>query len=59
MTTIDDFAASFGEEPGYLNFASVGPPGRAVIDEESAQTGLLGRARFGTVDGLLDQEAAS
>jgi len=56
VTTIDDFAASFGEEPGYLNFASVGPPGRAVIDEESAQTGLLGRARFGTVDGLLDQD---
>ncbi len=56
MTSIDDFTASFGEEPGYLNFASVGPPGSAVIDEEQVQTGLLGRARFGTVDGLLQQD---
>ncbi len=56
MTTIDEFAATFGEEPGYLDFASVGPPGRAVTDEEFAQTGLLGRARFGTVDGLLGQD---
>jgi selenocysteine lyase/cysteine desulfurase len=56
VTTIDEFAATFGEEPGYLDFASVGPPGRAVTDEEFAQTGLLGRARFGTVDGLLGQD---
>lgn len=57
MTSIDDYAASFGEEPGYLNFAYVGPPGRAVKDEEYAHTELLGRARFGTIDGLLDQDA--
>ncbi|HEY5320216.1 MAG TPA: aminotransferase class V-fold PLP-dependent enzyme [Galbitalea sp.] len=57
MITIDDYAASFGEEPGYLDFAHIGPPGRAVKDEQYAQTGLVGRARFGTLDGLADEDA--
>jgi selenocysteine lyase/cysteine desulfurase len=57
VITIDDFAASFGEEPGFLDFARVGPPGRSVKDEEYAQMGLLGRARFGTLDGLFDEDA--
>jgi selenocysteine lyase/cysteine desulfurase len=56
VITFDDYVESFGEEPGYLNFASVGPPGRAVKDEDYAQMGLLGRARFGTVDSLFEQE---
>jgi selenocysteine lyase/cysteine desulfurase len=57
MITIEDYAATFGEEPGYLDFARVGPPGRAVKDEQYAQTGLLGRARFGTLESLDDQDA--
>lgn len=56
MITLDDFAASFGEEPGYLDFAAAGPPGRAVKDEQYAQMGLLGRARFGTLDSLFEQD---
>jgi selenocysteine lyase/cysteine desulfurase len=56
MISLEDYAASFGEEPGYLNFASAGPPGRGVKDEQYAQTGLFGRARFGTLDGLFDQD---
>jgi selenocysteine lyase/cysteine desulfurase len=52
VTTIDEYAATFGEEPGYLDFARVGPPGRTVTDDQNAQTGLLGRARFGTIDSL-------
>jgi selenocysteine lyase/cysteine desulfurase len=55
MISLDDYIASFGEEPGYLNFAAEGPPGRAVKDEQYAQMGLLGRARFGTVDSLFEQ----
>jgi selenocysteine lyase/cysteine desulfurase len=55
--TIEDYAATFGEEPGYLDFARVGPPGRAVKDEQYALTGLLGRGRFGTIDGLFEQDA--
>ncbi|HEX4400746.1 MAG TPA: aminotransferase class V-fold PLP-dependent enzyme [Galbitalea sp.] len=53
MISLDDYVASFGEEPGYLNFAAEGPPGRAVKDEEYALMSLLGRARFGTVDSLF------
>jgi selenocysteine lyase/cysteine desulfurase len=56
MISLDDYAASFGEEPGYLNFAFAGPPGRAVKDEQYGQMGIFGRARFGTLDGLLDQD---
>jgi selenocysteine lyase/cysteine desulfurase len=55
--TIEDYAATFGEEPGYLDFARVGPPGRGVKDEQYALTGLLGRGRFGTIDGLFEQDA--
>jgi selenocysteine lyase/cysteine desulfurase len=55
VISLEDYIATFGEEPGYLDFAHVGPPGRAVKDEQYAQTGLLGRARFGTIDGLLEQ----
>ncbi|MCU1534523.1 MAG: hypothetical protein JWR53_1004 [Glaciihabitans sp.] len=54
---IDDFASGFGEEPGYLDFARVGPVGRAVKDEDYAQMGLLGRARFGTLATLDEQDA--
>jgi selenocysteine lyase/cysteine desulfurase len=56
MISLDDYAASFGEEPGYLNFAAQGPPGRAVKDEEYGLMGLFGRARFGTVDSLFEQD---
>jgi selenocysteine lyase/cysteine desulfurase len=55
VTTIDDFVAGFGEEPGYLNFASVGPLGRSVIEEEQAQLELLRRVRFGSL-GSLDRQ---
>jgi len=55
MISLEDYVASFGEEPGYLNFAAEGPPGRAVKDEQYAQMSLLGRARFGTIDSLFEQ----
>jgi selenocysteine lyase/cysteine desulfurase len=54
--TIDDYAADFTEEPGYLDFARLGPIGRKVRAEESAQSSLVGRARFGTIDSLLGQD---
>jgi len=50
---IDDFAARFDEEPGYLDFARVGPIGRTVQEETAAQVGLLTHARFGSLDELL------
>ncbi|MEP6481524.1 MAG: aminotransferase class V-fold PLP-dependent enzyme [Rhodoglobus sp.] len=53
---IDDFVARFGEEPGYLDFAKAGPVGSAVRDEEMALSSLLGRARFGTLATLEEQD---
>lgn len=56
MTTVDEYADSFDEEPGYLNFASVGPPGRTVLNDATASLGLLARARFGTIEGLVVED---
>jgi selenocysteine lyase/cysteine desulfurase len=53
---VDDFAATFSEEPGYLNFARVGPTGRTVEEELHAQTRLLATARFGTLDSLDSED---
>ena len=49
---IDDYAGRFSEEPGYLDFARIGPVGRAVLEEQNAQNDLLSRARFGTLASL-------
>lgn len=49
----------FTDEPGYLDFARIGPIGRPARDEESAQSSLLGRARFGTLASLEEQDARS
>jgi selenocysteine lyase/cysteine desulfurase len=53
---VDDFAATFSEEPGYLNFARAGPMGRTVEEELHAQTRLLATARFGTLDSLDSED---
>ena len=55
--SIDDFIEGFTEEPGYLDFARCAPIGNAARDEESAMTGLLARARYGTLDTLTEQDA--
>ncbi|MCU1422737.1 MAG: hypothetical protein JWN36_2388 [Microbacteriaceae bacterium] len=57
MIAIDDFIAGFDEEPGYLDFARVGPLGRSVVEEEQAQIELLRRARFGSLASLEQQDA--
>lgn len=56
MTDVDDFAAGFDEEPGYLDFARVGPLGRAVLEEQRALDELLRRARYGSLDSLDRQD---
>ncbi|HEU4848782.1 MAG TPA: aminotransferase class V-fold PLP-dependent enzyme [Terrimesophilobacter sp.] len=56
MLSIDDFALRFDEEPGYLDFARVGPLARTVVEEEQAQVELLRKARFGSLDSLLAQD---
>jgi selenocysteine lyase/cysteine desulfurase len=50
---IDEYAARFDEEPGYLDFARVGPIGATIVEEEAALMPLLARARFGSLEALL------
>jgi selenocysteine lyase/cysteine desulfurase len=56
MTTIDSYAAGFGEEPGFLDFAHVGPLAPSVIEESQGQLELLRRARFGSLTSLDRQD---
>ncbi len=53
--SVEDYAARFEEEPGFLDFARVGPVGRAVQEELAAQYAALARARFGSLDAVVDQ----
>lgn len=53
--TLDEFSDTFDEEPGYLDFARVGPLARTVVEEEQAQVELLRKARFGSLDSLWGQ----
>lgn len=56
MPAIDDYAARFSEEPGYLNFPSFGPLGEAALSEQRAQSELMTRARFGSVPSMDAEE---
>ena len=53
--TVDAYAARFEDEPGYLDFARVGPVGRTVQEELAAQYGTLARGRFGSLDAVMGQ----
>jgi selenocysteine lyase/cysteine desulfurase len=56
--TIEDYIERFDEEPGFLDFARVGPVGRTVQEELTAQWSVLARARFGSLDELLAHDSA-
>ncbi|MBC7725785.1 MAG: aminotransferase class V-fold PLP-dependent enzyme [Burkholderiaceae bacterium] len=56
-SAVDEHAATFDEESGYFDFARVGPPGQAVLDEQRALDETLRRARFGSL-GVLDHQDA-
>jgi selenocysteine lyase/cysteine desulfurase len=47
------WSAQFDEQPGYVDFARVGPPSRAVVEESAALLGRLTRAGASTVDDLM------
>jgi selenocysteine lyase/cysteine desulfurase len=53
---IEQFGERFDEEPGYLNFARVGPIGRTVREEQLAMDEVLGRSRFGAIERLGTQD---
>lgn len=56
MTTWDEYAAGFGEEPGYLDYGRIGPISAVASAESTGLTEILGRARFGSLQGILDQD---
>jgi selenocysteine lyase/cysteine desulfurase len=56
MTTIDDYIASFSEEPGYLDFARFGPLGEAALAEERGHLEIMSRARFGSLPSSITEE---
>ncbi|MDQ3789288.1 MAG: aminotransferase class V-fold PLP-dependent enzyme, partial [Actinomycetota bacterium] len=55
--TGDIWREQFGESPGYLDFARVGPPSRAVLDESAAAMARLAAAEASTVDDLMAFDA--
>jgi selenocysteine lyase/cysteine desulfurase len=55
--TIDDYAAGFGEEPGYLDYGRVGPLARVAAEEGLAFTQVLERARHGSMEAFREQDA--
>ncbi|HWD61226.1 MAG TPA: aminotransferase class V-fold PLP-dependent enzyme [Humibacter sp.] len=56
MTTVDEFAEGFLEEPGYLDFARVGPLSASVIAEVHGVDEVLSKARFGSLDALRAED---
>jgi selenocysteine lyase/cysteine desulfurase len=56
MTTIDEFAAGFREEPGYLDYGRVGPVSGPVLAETIGQYEILAKSRFGTVDRMRGED---
>ncbi|HEV7183067.1 MAG TPA: aminotransferase class V-fold PLP-dependent enzyme [Leifsonia sp.] len=56
MTTIEEFAAGFREEPGYLDYGRVGPPSATVSAETAGQYEILAKSRFGTADRMRGED---
>ena len=54
--TGDLWREQFDESPGYLDFARVGPPSRAVVETSAGLLGTLARAGSSTVDELMAWE---
>lgn len=53
---MDIWSEQFDEAAGYLDFARVGPPSRAVVEESAALLGGLAAAGMSTVDELMTQD---
>jgi selenocysteine lyase/cysteine desulfurase len=54
--SIDDYAARFDDEPGYLDFAARAPMGLTAAAEQLAMTEILVRSRFGSLDLFAEQD---
>ncbi|SDJ91057.1 aminotransferase class V-fold PLP-dependent enzyme [Cryobacterium sp. Sr8] len=56
MTSLQRFIDGFLEDPGYLDYGRVGPLASVVVAETLGQTEVLSRARFGSLDHLIEQD---
>ena len=56
MTALDRFLEGFIAEPGYLDYARIGPLSAGVVAETLGQTEVLSRARFGSLDHFQAQD---
>ncbi|HEU0257085.1 MAG TPA: aminotransferase [Microbacteriaceae bacterium] len=52
---IDGYLSGFTEEPGYLDYARVGPLSAGVAAEVLANTEALRRSRFGSLDAMVGE----
>lgn len=57
MTTIDEYAAGFAEDPGYLDHAAFGPVQTAVLEEQRVLGTIQEHMRFGAMETLDEQDA--
>ncbi|MGN6198465.1 aminotransferase class V-fold PLP-dependent enzyme [Humibacter sp.] len=56
MTTVEEFAEGFLEEPGYLDFARVGPLSASVVAEVQGINEVFSRGRFGSLAPLRNED---
>ncbi|MCP2030318.1 selenocysteine lyase/cysteine desulfurase [Okibacterium sp. HSC-33S16] len=56
MAELSDFLADFDSDPGYLDYASIGPLSVAAQAEQRVSLELLGRARFGGLGAFAAQD---
>lgn len=54
---IDEYAAGFAEEPGYLDHAAFGPVQTAVLEEQRVLGTIQEHMRFGAMETLDEQDA--
>lgn len=57
MTTWQTYADGFREEPGYLDYGRIGPLSAVAAAESLGLTDMLGRARFGSLASITEQDA--
>jgi selenocysteine lyase/cysteine desulfurase len=56
VTTVEEFAESFLEDPGYLDFARVGPLSASVVAEVQGINEVFAKARFGSLDAFRRED---
>ena len=57
MTTVEEFARGFREEPGYLDYGRVGPLSEAVRAETLGHYEILSKARHGMADRMRAEDS--